>query len=470
MSITQMNSNLKTVLENLFQSNKELFVESSHSALNIIRQNAIKEFSLSGFPDTRSEAWRFTDISALIQKEYLFDFQSKSRKFDISTIFTCEINDLDTYSVTLLNGWYVYHRAPLTRFDNGVVIGSLAKAIKEYPNLVEKYITTATSANSKGGIVALNTAFIQDGLFVYVPKGVKVEKPIQLINIVDSSHPVFIQPRSLVIAEQDSELSLVHCDHALAHTPSLSNAVLEVFLMPGARIDHYKVQNKGKNSALFTSTFFKLLDNSEVSSNIITLNGGFTRNFVSLDLARPNAQATISGLYLVDKNQFVDNQIQVNHASPDCHSNQLFKGILDDEAKAVFSGAIKVHKDAQRTRAYQNSKNLLLTRQAKVNTQPHLEIYADDVKCSHGATIGQLDANALFYLRSRGISEKSARQLLMHAFADEVVRKISIEPLRQRIANMVDKRLKGELSLCDQCVLHCSDNVPATFNLDLSKI
>jgi len=461
--------NQKEILENLFQQNRNIFIESGHQSLDRLRQSAIEEFSLSGFPNSKMEAWRFTDISSLIQREYGFDFRNQSRQFDISTIFSCEVNNLDTFSVTLLNGWYVYQTTPLTRLDNGVVFGSLAKAIEEYPNLVEKHIGKASSA-TKGGFVALNTAFIQDGLFFYVPKGVKVEKPIQLINIVDSSLPVFIQPRSLVIAEQDSELSLVHCDHALSHTPSLTNAVLEVFLMPGAKIDHYKVQNKGKNSALFTSTYFKLHANSEVSSNIMTLNGGFTRNFVSLDLAEPRAKAHISGLYLVDRNQFVDNQILANHASSDCHSNQLFKGILDDEARAVFSGAIKVHRDAQRTQAYQNSKNLLLTPQAKVNTQPHLEIYADDVKCSHGATIGQLDANSLFYLRSRGISEKSARQLLMHAFADEVVKKISIEPLRQRIANMVDKRLKGELSICDQCVLHCSDNIPATFNLDMSKL
>ncbi|HAJ98674.1 MAG TPA: Fe-S cluster assembly protein SufD [Bacteroidales bacterium] len=469
MSITSNTQRLQVALADYFYANENLLVASAQPALNELRKKAIADFQKSGFPNTRDESWRFTDMTAIMQHDYDFSFENQSRQFDISTIFSCEVNDLDTYSITMLNGWCVYQDKPLTRLNNGVVLGSLAKAIEEYPNLVEKYIGQAAS-KANGGFAALNAAFLQDGLFVYVPKGVKVEKPIQLINIVDTNSPTFIQPRTLIIAEQNSHLSLVHCDHDLAHTPTLTNAVLEIFVMPGASIDHCKVQNKGRNSALLTSTYYRLHSESRISSNIMTLNGGFTRNTVSIDMIQPHAQASISGLYLADKEQFVDNLILANHAAPDCVSNQLFKGIIDDDAKAVFSGAIHVQRDAQRTQAYQNSKNLLLTQRAKVNTQPQLEIYADDVKCSHGATIGQLDTNALFYLRSRGISEKSARQLLMHAFADEVVKKITIEPLKQRIANMVEKRLKGELSLCDQCVLHCSDNIPATFNLNIRKI
>ncbi|HSV88994.1 MAG TPA: SufD family Fe-S cluster assembly protein, partial [Bacteroidales bacterium] len=183
-----------------------------------------------------------------------------------------------------------------------------------------------------------------------------------------------------------------------------------------------------------------------------------------------DCQATLRGLYLADRTQFVDDQVLINHSAPNCFSNQLFKGILDDQASAVFSGRVKVQRDAQQTKAYQNNKNLLLTDEAKVNSQPHLEIYADDVKCSHGATIGQLEPDAMFYLRSRGISEKTARQLMMLAFADEIVKEISIEPLRQKIGAMVEKRLKGELSICDQCVLHCKDNSPASFNIDMNKI
>ncbi|HSV75544.1 MAG TPA: Fe-S cluster assembly protein SufD [Bacteroidales bacterium] len=469
MSITQNTSPLKESLLSLYHQHLQVIEGLSSLKLNNLRQKALHEFERIGFPTSKLENWRFTDISQILSQNFEFDFRSQSRPFDLKEIFTCEVYDLDTYSLTLLNGWFVYQHTPLFKFDNGVIIGSLAKAIEEFPEIVEKYLGSAASTPN-AAFAALNTAFMQDGLFVYVPQGVTVEKPIQLVNIVNSQVPLFLQPRSLVVAEAGSSVTLVHCDHALTHTPSVTNTVLEVFLHPEAQVDHYKVQNKGKSSALFTNTYFHLYEGSKVSSCIMTLNGGFTRNSVEINLLGTQSQANLKGLYLADRSQFVDNQVQINHAAPGCYSNQLFKGILDDQAKAVFSGRINVQRDAQKTQAYQNNKNLLLSEEAKINSQPHLEIYADDVKCSHGATIGQLEPNAMFYLRSRGISEKTARQLMMLAFADEVVKGISIEPLKQKIGGMVEKRLKGELSICDQCVLHCKDNSPATFNIDMNKL
>lgn len=460
---------LKEQLLSLFYEHLSSIKGQATAGVNRLREEGLAEFERQGFPNPKMENWRFSDITPLLETVFAFDFRNQSRAFEIEKIFTCDVYDLDTYSITLLNGWYVYKHAPLTRLSNGTVIGSLAKAMEVYPDIIDKYLGKA-ALPEKSGLTALNTAFIQDGLFIYVPEGVKVEKPFQLINIVDSPNPLFLQPRHLVVAEKGSEITLVHCDHSLTHNPSFTNTVMEIFAHPQAVIDHYKIQNKGKNSSLFTSTFLHLEKESKVTSNIITLNGSFTRNEVMVTLKEKDAHADLNGLYLVDRSQHVDNQVFIDHASPQCFSNQLYKGILDDQARAVFSGRILVERDAQKTLAYQNNKNLLLTDDAKVNTQPHLEIYADDVKCSHGATVGQLDQDAMFYLRSRGIGEHAARQLLMLAFADEVVQKISIEPLRQRISNMVEKRLKGELSICDQCVLHCSDKGPATFNIDMSKI
>lgn len=460
---------LKDRLLSLFYENLPAIKGNATPAANRLRELALAEFERQGFPHPKMENWRFSDITGLLETDFVFDFRNQSRPFNIDSIFTCDVYDLDTFSVTLLNGWFVYKNAPLTRLPNGTIIGSLAKAMEVYPDIIDKYLGRAATPE-KSGLTALNTAFIQDGLFVFVPEGVTVEKPIQLINIVDSQVPLLLQPRHMLIAEKGSNLTIVHCDHSLTHNVSLTNTVLEVFAHPQAVVDHYKIQNKGKNSALFTSTFFHLQKDSKVSSNIITLNGGFTRNNLEVSLLESNSHADLNGLYLVDSNQHVDNQVFIDHAAPNCFSNQLFKGILDDQARAVFSGRILVRRDAQQTLAYQNNKNLLLTDDAKVNTQPHLEIYADDVKCSHGATVGQLDPEAMFYLRSRGICERSARQLMMLAFADEVVQKISIEPLMQRIGKMVEKRLKGELSICDQCVLHCNDKGPTTFNIDMSKI
>jgi Fe-S cluster assembly protein SufD len=460
---------LKDRLLSLFYENLPDIKGNATPAANRLRELALAEFERQGFPHPKMENWRFSDIASLLETDFVFDFRNQSRPFDIDSIFTCDVYDLDTFSVTLLNGWFVYKNAPLTRLSNGTIIGSLAKAMEVYPDIIDKYLGRAATPD-KSGLTALNTAFIQDGLFVFVPEGVIVEKPIQLINIVDSQVPLLLQPRHMLIAEKGSNVTIVHCDHSLTHNVSLTNTVMEVFVHPEAVVDHYKIQNKGKNSALFTSTFFHLQKESKVSSNIITLNGGFTRNNLEVSLLESNSHADLNGLYLVDSNQHVDNQVFIDHAAPNCFSNQLFKGILDDQARAVFSGRILVRRDAQQTLAYQNNKNLLLTDDAKVNTQPHLEIYADDVKCSHGATVGQLDPEAMFYLRSRGICERSARQLMMLAFADEVVQKISIEPLMQRIGKMVEKRLKGELSICDQCVLHCNEKGPTTFNIDMSKI
>ena len=460
---------LKEQLLSLYDGNQELIKGHSTPLVNRLRRNAMEVFRDLGFPDEKSESWRFTDLDPVLQPEYVFNFANQSRSVEIESIFTCDVYDLDTYSVTLLNGWYVYKHAPLTRLVDGTIIGSLAKAMEVYPELIDVYLGKAANFQDNG-LTALNTAFIQDGLFIYVPDGVKVEKPIQLVNIVYTQSPAFIQPRHLVIAGKNAELTLVHCDHSLTHKASFTNTVVEIFAEASANVSHYKIQNKGRNSALITSTFFHQKQNSRLSSNIITLNGGFTRNMINATLTQPGCHSEHNGLYLVDRRQHVDNQVFIDHAAPDCTSEQLYKGILDDHASSVFSGKIMVRKDAQRTRAYQNNKNLLLTDDAKANALPHLEIYADDVKCSHGATIGQLDPEAMFYLRTRGLCTRTARQLMMYAFAMEVVQKIEIEPLRKRLDAMIDKRLKGELSICDQCVIHCNSNQPATFSIDLSKI
>lgn len=453
----------------LFEENYSQICGNAGPQINDLRKEAMAKFQQQGFPHTGMEGWRFTDLSPLLKMDYAFNFENQGRSMDIEKIFTCDVYDLDTFSVTMLNGWYVYKHAPLTRLADGTIIGSLAKAMEVYPELVAQYLGKAAKTDSNS-LAALNTAFLQDGLFIYVPQGVELEKPVQLINIVDSANQLFLQPRHLIILEKEAKLTLVHCDHSLTHNVSFTNTLSEVFVAEDAWVDHYKIQNKGKNSALTTSTYFSQKKNSFARSNIITLNGGFTKNIVEVSLNETGCESDINGLYLVDSNQHVDNQVIMNHHAPGCLSNQLYKGILDDRARAVFTGLVRVDRDAQKTQAFQNNKNILLTDEAKANTQPHLEIYADDVKCSHGATVGQLDQEAMFYMRSRGLCELTASQLLMFAFAHEVVEKISIEVLGDRIDHLVEKRLRGELSICDQCMLHCNSKEPTTFNIDLSKL
>ena len=459
----------KDRLVELFNREKQAITSLATPMVNRIRQHALSRFEKNGFPSKQLENWRFTDLTPLLNTEFLLDFSNKSRSMDVEKIFTCDVYDLDTFSITLLNGWFVYKSAPLTKLDNGTVIGSLAKAMEVYPELIDQYFGQAAKTDQYE-LAALNTAFVQDGLFIYVPDGVVLEKPVQLINIVNADHPVFLQPRHLVIAGKGSKVTLVHCDHSLTHNVSFTNTLTEIFAEENAVVDHYKIQNKGRNSALITNTFIRQKKESTVYSNMITLNGGFTKNILDVSLPESDCRSEHFGLYLVDSNQHVDNQVYIDHIAPDNYSNQLFKGILDDEAKAVFSGKVMVRRHAQHTVAHQNNKNILLTDEAKANTQPHLEIYADDVKCSHGATVGQLDPEAMFYLRSRGLCERTARQMMMIAFAGEVVQKISIEALQERIQHLVEKRLRGELSICDQCMLHCNSKEPTAFNIDMSKI
>jgi Fe-S cluster assembly protein SufD len=292
-----------------------------------------------------------------------------------------------------------------------------------------------------------------------------------MVNIVDCDQNLMLHSRNLVIVGKNSHLRLVQCDDSIQHKLSFINSVSEVYLDRDATLDHYKLQNKDEHSTLVNSVYFYQEAGSSLSSNSISLNGGIIRNYSEVMMMGEGGTANIAGLYLMDRNQHIDNQVFVDHRVPRCQSSELFKGILDDHASGVFNGHVIVRKDAQQTNAYQTNKNILLTDKASIESKPFLEIYADDVKCSHGATVGQLDADAMFYIRSRGISESNARILLMYAFAAEVVNKIEIPELRQRIDDMVKKRLRGELSYCDQCVLNCSSQEKkVTFDIDTSKL
>ncbi|OIP05517.1 MAG: Fe-S cluster assembly protein SufD [Bacteroidetes bacterium CG2_30_32_10] len=460
---------LKDKMLALFEKNKQLLFKNNSKSMIDIKNNAIAKFNEIGFPHTKLEEWRLTNIEPYLKAEYQHHLQTKPIDVDIESIFQCEVPDLDTFVVVLFNGRYIYKHTPLTKLDNGTIIGSFEKALEEYPEIIEKHFNKYAK-NDKNGFVALNTAFAQDGIFIYVPQNIIVEQAIQIINIINTTEEVFVQPRNLFIVEKNSSITLVSCDHSLTQTNSFSNAVTEILIDENAQLNHIRVQNKGKNSTLLNTTFVEQKNYAMLTSNVLTLNSGFIRNDLDISLNGEGCEANLYGIYLADKTQFVDNHTFVDHLLPNSNSKELYKGILDDKAKAVFSGKVMVRRDAQKTNAFQANKNILLTDEATINTKPHLEIYADDVKCSHGATVGQLDNEAMFYLRSRGLGEDCARMLLMYAFADEVINKIPIEALRVRLGNMVSKRLRGELSVCDQCVMHCNSKSPTQFNIDLSKL
>ena len=459
----------KARLIDLFRKNRTFLIKNDTPVLAAKRDRAFASFEKLGFPDNSLEAWRLTDLDDSFARGYDYHLHPM-KEIDIQKVFRCNIPHLDTAVIGQLNGWYVSKDVPLMELGNGIIMGSLAEARKTYPHLIEKYYGTMADDEAEG-LTALNTAFAQDGVFIYVPDHIKSPKPVQLINVIHHGENLFLQPRNLIVVGAHAKLSLVHCDDSYNHQASFSNIVTEVHLGAHGMLDHYKLQNLNNESTLVSSVYFRLEEAANLESHYISLNGGMLRNNIRLLFNGPHGNANIYGIYLMDGRQHVDNQVFVDHAYPDCTSHEMFKGILDEHAHAIFNGHILVRRDAVKTDARQTNRNILLTDTARVNSKPFLEIYNDDVKCSHGSTTGQLDTESMFYMRQRGIGEDTARMLLMFAFADEIVSKIAIPQLRQRIEDMVKKRLQGELQICEQCVLHCSTpEHPVEFQIDMSKI
>lgn len=469
METMVLNPLSKERLIDLYQENHSRLIANDTPSVRAIREQALVSFKTLGFPDRRSEDWRNTDLTGSLGLTYDYPLEP-SMEDDLQKVFRCNIPHLDTAVIGQLNGWFVSKDVPLMELGNGIIIGSLAEAMKKYPQLVEAHLGNYADTVSNG-FAALNTAFATDGTFIYIPDGVKSEKAVQLVNVIQHRENIFIQSRNLIVLGKNAQLTVVHCDDSYDHQPSFSNIVTEIVVGKGAFLDHYKLQNLNNSSTLVSSTWFHLQQEAKLESHYLSLNGALLRNNTYVRFNGPYGNANIYGLYLVDNKQHIDNYVSIDHASPECLSSELFKGILDEHATGVFNGHILVQRDARRTNAFQNNKNLLLSDTAKIHSKPFLEIYNDDVKCSHGSTTGQLDETAMFYLRQRGIGEDNARMLLMFAFADEVVSKIAIEPLRYRIEDMVKKRLQGELQICEQCVLHCNTpEHPVEFKIDVSKI
>ncbi len=454
----------------LFDTSENRITANDIPFVTQLRKDAIEQFRQKGFPTSKDEKWRHSPVEDIT--EDLFDVLIEPASFsrDLEEMFRCEVHNFDTRIISLLNGWYTDLENLITVLPDGIVYGSISAAMKRYPEVFKQYYGALADINCNGFVCA-NTALAQDGVFIMVPDGVEATQTLQLIKMIDRREKTFIQSRNLIILGNNSKLSLMHCDDSINQFSSLINTVTEIFVGENARFELYKLQNINNQSALINSTFIRQEAHSSIRTNTLSFNGGMIRNNINVSLDGEFAEADVLGLYLMDRSQHIDNQIYINHNAPHCTSNEKFKGILDDESSAVFNGYIHVARQAQKTNAYQNNNNILLKRTATVDTMPFLEIYADDVKCSHGATIGQLDQEAMFYLRSRGISASNARLLLMYAFAADIIGYITIEALQKRIDDMVKKRLRGELSVCEKCVLHCgAPEKEYHFDIDYSKI
>lgn len=432
------------------EAKDELF-EGSAEVLNAQRKKAFQDFVKQGIPTRKNENYKYTNLHPSFSPEFEFIHTKQKSETSEKEVFKCDVPDLNTNLAFIQNGWF--RKDKNGNLPAGVIFDSLEKVANEKPELLANYGSIANTGEDP--MVALNTAFAKDGFFLYVPKGVVVESPLQIINVLKNEADTYSTQRNYILVEEGAKVQVLLCDHTLNSKQYVSNSVTEIFVGDNAEMEFYSLQNQHNNATNINSVFIKQGRDSRATTHTSTMHGGMIRNNLKFILDGENARANMYGMAFMDRKQHVDNFTQVIHAKPHCESNQLYKNVLDNKSSGAFSGRIHVVRDAQKTNAFQRNNNLLLTDEATMQTKPQLIIDADDVKCSHGATVGQIDEEALFYLRARGIEEKKARLMMMNAFTHEVVAEIKLEPLRERIDELVDKRLKGELSHCHDCDYNC---------------
>lgn len=434
-----------------YQSYHQKINESCSPLLNEYREEAFRSFQEKGLPEYRSEDYRYTNIEELLKPDYGFFLGFKGKEIDPYQVFKCSMTNLSSHLQFMINGHF-YHHELSHQLPEGVFSGSLNVFASEYPELFKKHYHVL--AKEKGnGLTDFNTLFVQDGYVLYLPENTIIENPIQLTNVFNGKMDALINRRILIILEAGASAKLLVCDHCLdEEMKRAATQVTEIYLAGNAVFDFYELEESTDKSVRLTDNFVRQQASSNLMLNNITLSNGITRNNYCVDLEGCHSEARLYGMAIADKKQRVDNFTAVNHNVPDCHSDELFKYILSEESLGVFRGMIKVAVDAQRTQAYQNNRNLLSGDSCRMFSKPQLEIYADDVKCSHGMTTGQLDESALFYLRSRGIPEAEARILLRFAFADDVIQGIRLENLRERLRLLIEKRFRGEPIKCQGCI------------------
>ncbi|MFW5973149.1 MAG: Fe-S cluster assembly protein SufD, partial [Bacteroidota bacterium] len=349
------------------------------------------------------------------------------------------IPELDAHLIVTVNGRFSDHLSQIGSLPKGVIVTGFAKAAAQHPELVDRYFNKTANVENES-FTALNTAFVQDGVFVFVPKNTVVEKPLHIINVLTSHDDVFVQPRNLLVFEENSQAKLIESGHHREEARAFTNSVEEIFVARAANVDYYKIQDEGDTASQVNGTYVHQADSSVFSVNTITLSGAVVRNNLTVTLDGEHIESHLIGLVLPTGSQHIDVSTLIDHARPHCVSNELYKYVLDDAREGVFNGKVFVRQDAQQTNAFQENKSILLTETATMNAKPELEIYADDVKCSHGATTGQLDAEALFYLRSRGLPERLARGILLLAFARDILESVRIDALRTWLDQKMHER------------------------------
>lgn len=445
---------INTDFATLFKEGYGQLEAGCSAVMNSYRREAFEKFvQLGGIPQ-KTEDYIYTNLLPVFEKDYRVVLKYIRQDVDMNEAFRCAVTDLVTDPILTVNGWW-FDGNMEPELPEEVVVCSLREASVKYPDLFHKHYNRYASKSHRDGLENLNTAFAQDGVFIYIPDDVMLERPLQIINLLRATADLMEFQRNLVILGKNAQATILVCDHTLSDQNFLVNNTTEVCLGPNAHMDYYQVQNQHLGASQINSLFVSQHQNSTFDSNIVTLYGGLIRNNMYVALNEEGSNCNLYGMYILDKNQVVDNFSYIDHVAPHCMSNEHFKGVMDDASLANFSGCIRVRPDAQKTEAYQANNNLLLSDRARVNAKPQLIIDADDVKCSHGATVGQIDEEAMFYLRSRGIGREEARMMMMFGFAHDIIRHVKLEPLREKIDELIEKRLRGELSKCYNCMMQC---------------
>lgn len=411
----------------------------SDDELHAIRSQAIKNFENKGFPTKKEEAWKYTSLNAVLKNDFSV-FPKKENSIEFKDVKKYFLHEIDTYKVVFIDGVFSSFLSSTTHDGLDVCLMASALTKPKYKMVIDTYFNQI--ASKEESLTTLNTAFALEGAYINIPKSKVVEKPIEIIYFSTGNEAaLMVQPRNLVIVGENAHVQIVERHQSLNENPVLTNSVTEIFAQKRAIVDYYKVQNDMQTANLIDNTYIAQKLESRVSVHTFSFGGNITRNNLNFYHQGERIDSTLKGITIIGDKQHVDHYTLVQHATPNCESHQNYKTILDEQSNGVFNGKIFVEKEAQKTDAFQQNNNILLSDKATINAKPQLEIFADDVKCSHGCTIGQLDEDAMFYMQQRGIPKKEAKALLMYAFTSEVTSSIKIPELKAKIAKIIATKL-----------------------------
>lgn len=434
----------------LYTQARDMLNAHSSAVMNAVRDTAFEDFKRQGFPSRKVERYKYTSMDKLFAPDYGVNVNRVEFPVNPYSVFSCDVPNLSTSLYFVVNDSFYKKALPKVGLPEGVEVMSLKDAADERPELVGKYYGQIAKT-SEDAVTALNTMLTEDGLFIHVGRNVKVDRAIQVVNILRSDVDLMVNRRVLIVMDEGAEAKLLFCDDSADDRNFLGTQVIEAYVGENASLDLYCLEETHDKNTRVSNVYIEQQANSRVNHNVITLRNGITRNRLDLVFKGEGAECWCNGCVIADKSQHVDNNTLIDHQVGHCDSHELYKYVVDDDAIGAFAGRVLVRHDSQKTTSDERNQNLVMTKRARMYTQPMLEIYADDVKCSHGSTVGQLNDAAMFYMQQRGIDEHEAKLLLEFAFIGEVIDQIKLEPLRDRLHQLVEKRFRGELGKCSNC-------------------